>query len=383
MKILEFINVILKNKLKIFSLSIVLFLITYLLIYFFIDPEYEATVTLMPSEDSQQLGGVSSLLKNIGNLPMGLGANSKIADTGLYTTIILSRNTLFPLIYKYNLIYDYDIDTSRTEWPDIILKKFKNNIEASLDKNYAYKITVTSTSPQKAADIANELSQIVNSRIIELKIIKAKSNKEFLEKRIIDVKNKLHQSEDKMREFQTTSNFIEIKEQLRGIVSTYNSLENELLTKKIQYEVFEKLNGSNSPKNILFKEELSVLETNVLKIKKEGLGDGIIPAVKDIPQKTIDYIRFYREVQTYQTILEFILPLYEQAKFEEQKQVPILQIIDPAIAPTKRSFPARILLTLAIIFPLIIFYIVILTGKENGYFRNNPEITELLRNITR
>ncbi len=45
-----------------------------------------------------------------------------------------------------------------------------------------------------------------------------------------------------------------------------------------------------------------------------------------------------------QKILEFLVPIYEQAKIDEQKDVPVLLILDKAIPAEKKSKPKRVLI---------------------------------------
>ncbi|MCZ7614320.1 MAG: hypothetical protein M5T52_12495 [Ignavibacteriaceae bacterium] len=48
------------------------------------------------------------------------------------------------------------------------------------------------------------------------------------------------------------------------------------------------------------------------------------------------FLRLYRDIEIYTAILEFIVPIYEQAKLEEQKNIPVLQVIDYGVVPEKK-----------------------------------------------
>jgi uncharacterized protein involved in exopolysaccharide biosynthesis len=63
--------------------------------------------------------------------------------------------------------------------------------------------------------------------------------------------------------------------------------------------------------------------------------------LSELPQQAKDYLRLERNIQIYASISQIILPLYEQAKYEEQKSIPVIQIIDPAIPPERKFFPPR------------------------------------------
>ena len=85
--------------------------------------------------------------------------------------------------------------------------------------------------------------------------------------------------------------------------------------------------------------------------------DVFIP-LKNLPDLGIEYVRLYRELQIQEKILEFIMPQYEQAKINEKKDTPTVQVLDPAVAPIKRSSPKRMFMVLgAGIFVLFLFII--------------------------
>ena len=86
-------------------------------------------------------------------------------------------------------------------------------------------------------------------------------------------------------------------------------------------------------------------------------------------------------MEVYTNILEFELPLYEQAKFQEQKDVPILQIIDSAIPPAKRSFPKRTLLAFLITFVLMMIVFVYILLKENKELSESDNFLYIKNNI--
>lgn len=59
-----------------------------------------------------------------------------------------------------------------------------------------------------------------------------------------------------------------------------------------------------------------------------------------------EYIRWFRDVEIQYKILQFITPLYEQAKVEEQRQTPSVIILDKAIPAERKAKPKISLYTL-------------------------------------
>jgi uncharacterized protein involved in exopolysaccharide biosynthesis len=75
------------------------------------------------------------------------------------------------------------------------------------------------------------------------------------------------------------------------------------------------------------------------------------------PSAGLESFRLYREVVTQQRILEFVLPIYEQAKIDEQKDIPVLLVLDKAVPPEKKTKPQRSLIVLLFSFLTLIFSI--------------------------
>ena len=68
---------------------------------------------------------------------------------------------------------------------------------------------------------------------------------------------------------------------------------------------------------------------------------------RQIPDLGVAYVRRYREVQIQSKILEFLTPLYEQAKVEEKKESPSVIVLDRAGPAERKSSPKRSLIMLA------------------------------------
>ena len=94
-----------------------------------------------------------------------------------------------------------------------------------------------------------------------------------------------------------------------------------------------------------------------------------------MPDIAIQYLRNYRDVKIQQEILEIVLPMYEQAKVEEQKSIPTIMVIDKAVPPELKYSPKRLIIILGIFF-LALFIIIplIFVGEKaiNREIYNNP-----------
>ena len=376
--LLDYLVILVKWKKTLIIIALITAIISYLAIYFLIDKQYDASATIIPVEENQ-LTGIASLLKNI---PTDItGGNLNNTEMSMYNTIINSRSLLEKVIEKFNLVKVYGYDRSDPEYMEETLKKLRNNITSDITEDNAYEITVRADTPDNAALITNYIIELLNSRIVELKVSKSAQNREFLEDRLNEIKNNLKVAEDSLMVFQKKSGLLSAEDQLQGIMDAYSKLETELITKQIQKDILEHIMEKNDPRVKNMEIEVNQFENKLKNIKKEGQPNSPLLSISSLPQKTIGYYRLYREVEINNAILEFVMPLYEQAKFEEQKDTPILQVVDYAVPPVKKSYPPRTIFTILITLGVLLFGIVLILFKENDELRKSEKMKYIKENL--
>ena len=320
--------------------------VSYVGIYLFIEEQFEATATIIPAEDDG-VSGIGSMLKGLKNLPLNLGKSSSIqSEINRYNTIIYSRTTLEDVIKQFDIYKVYDIDTTDINYREETLKRLRKEILTEETDEDAFEITVRSNSPQRAADMVNFIIHTLNTKIIHLKVSKSRENRIFLEKRVAEIYRELQVSEDSLRFFQERSGLVDVKSQLPEMLAVYGTLETDLLTKQLKKNVLENLFDKQSPEVKNLEVEIKEYEKKLSSLRNEREGGSMVLAMKAIPQTAVEYYRRFRQVEINSTLLEFVVPLYEQAKLEEKKDYPILQVIDYGVPPAKKTYPPRILFAL-------------------------------------
>jgi len=373
--ILDFFLIAAKLKKILVILAITIFIISYILIYFFISPQYDSTALIIPSQQ-EQFGGISSLLKNVGSLPMGIGNISQNNDIEMYKTIIYSSTNLNKVIEKFDLLKDYDL-TSKEKAKKILTK----NITADETDENAFLIKVRASAPQKAAEMTNYLVDQLNETVINLNVRKARDNRIFLSERYNEIKENLKNAEDSLRYFQKKSGVLEVENQTKATIEEYSKMESELATKQIELTVLKEIMGENAPQvknqSIVVREFKKSLEN----LQSGKIINPLLMSLNSLPDKAVKYLRYYRDVKIYTSMLEFIIPLYEQAKFDEQKEIPILQVIDYGVPPEKKSFPSRVLFSFIITISSILFFLLYIIIKEILQKSTDPKIAMIKKEL--
>jgi capsule polysaccharide export protein KpsE/RkpR len=204
-----------------------------------------------------------------------------------------------------------------------------------------------------------------------------------LEKRLTEIKLNLRQSEDSLRKYQEISGIYDAKEQIKVLVGAYSTLETELITKQIEESVLRNLLDKNSPQLNSARIQVEEFKKKLDDLKNQGEPNGLIQPISKIPKRTLSFLRYFRDVEINTAILEFIVPLYEQSKFDEQKDLPVLQVVDYAIPPVKRSYPKRTVMSFLIAIGVFITSFLMILIKENEEINKSEKAKYIRANLFR
>lgn len=358
-KLSDYIYILYKWK-KFIIINVLIVGILTTIIAFLFPNQYKATATVMvPPNDQMGLGGLTSLLGGKSSIASAGSRLFGVSNTSedLLLGIIKSRTALTKVIKNFNLMQYYDINDKNI---DKAIKAFREDILADPNEFGMIEFSIINKDPNVSAKIANYLVTLVDSMNIELNIQRAKNNRLYIEKRYLQNVSDLKRAEDSLYKFQKKYGIVAVPEQLEVTVKAAAEIESELTKKELQsYFVLDRF-GENSPQNKQIQTEIKLLKQKVQQLKNSttlSSSSNTLFAFKDMPIIAIQYLRAYREVQIQQSILEIVMPMYEQAKVEEQKSMPTIIILDEAVPPQLKDSPKRALIVLIVGF--LVFFILI------------------------
>lgn len=377
--LLDLVVILIKKKYLLLAVGFITAVIGYLSIYFFIDEEFESTAVVVPYDAGKGAAGMSSLLKNLSGLPIGglasLGGGSSNLD--LYLTIIYSRSTLTSVIDKFEMRKEYE-----EKYFSDVLKRMKEDIGVVNEDDLSLSVTVRNKNPEKAAKMANYIVEILNQKVYDINVKKAKDNRAFIEKRYNEVLVDLKTAEDAMLKFQQVNGVFEAEQQVKATIEALSNLEVELARKQVELETLTFAMGNpEAPTVKNLRASVDALKKKVDDIKSGRENSSVLISMGTLPAKAIDFFRHYRDVKINSEMMEFLLPMYEQAKYDEQRDTPVILTIDKALASDKKVYPPRMIYTILIsVFSvgLISFFLILDHLIRNA---TDPKIKYLFRNI--
>lgn len=314
----------LAGRRKILLTAVSIGVVAGILLAFLIPRQYLSVARVLPPKNSDLLSGLGVVSSLVKSLPLGVGKFGAGSESYDYIALVRSRTVLESVIRKYDLINVYDITDGSMEKT---VKELKGNLDIDWTDDNVLEIQVWDEDAERAADIANELVDLLNRRSYELQTQQARNAREFIETRLGQNRADLRASEDSLRAYQDRQQMIVPMDPGSANFSAMAELYVEKVKKEIELDILRNTAGVENPLYVQAKLEHSALLKNIEKLPTMGIAS----------------LRLYRELIIQQKIMEMIVPLYEQAKVDEHKDVPVAYVLDPAVPGERPDRPKRAL----------------------------------------
>lgn len=325
---------------------------------------YKATASILPPKDQGLLnlfGATSSMLRGLSSLPRigGFGQSPGVYN---YFAILRSRSTMETVVRRFGLMSVYNIADSSMEKA---IRELEGNTAFEMQDDEYVTIEVYDKDPRRAADIANSFVEILNERSISLGTQEARSNREYIEQRLELTRDSLRIAENALKDYQERSGMMITPEETSAISSVA-----ELYGMKAKREIEAAILGRTVTGD---NESLRRIRLELSEIDKK---------LSTIPQTALEAYRKYRDVAILQKILEVLVPLYEQAKINENKDVPVLLVLDRAVPAERKARPQRLLIVLSISF-ISFFFLITLVFAIHGVMKRSEVTSPFQRRLQR
>lgn len=329
---------------------------------------YKATASVLPAEKSDFLSAISGLSGLARNFSSARGLSALTGgptELDKYTAILKSATITDDVIKKFNLREEYEMED---DYYEDVVKKWQKNLEIEVQEEGNLTITVYSKNPHKAAEMANYLVEKLNEVNTKLSVTNAKANREFIEKRYQQNIADINRLENEMKQFQQKYGVIAIPEQLEATVKSMAEIYLEMYKKEIEFNVLKQNYGDEHPLTKFAKTNLDEIRTKIDQLNSgrdlSQKDSKVLIPFKQAPELGNEYLKIYRNLEIQYKILEFIQPLYEQAKVEEVRNTPSVLVLDKARPPEKKAKPRlRLYFLLGFVISLVVGLFIIFTKE--------------------
>jgi uncharacterized protein involved in exopolysaccharide biosynthesis len=305
-------------------------------IAFLLPPMYTATASIMPPQ--QQQSAASALLGQLGPI-VGGGALGIKTPADIYVAILGSRTIADDLIQSFSLRQLYGVPTV-FDARKVLAKRSR----ISGGRDPLIKVAVEDRDPKRAAALANAYLEELSRQNGRLALTESAQRRLFFERQLEAQKKSLADAEVALKATQERTGVLQVTAQVESVIGNMARLRAGIAIREVALSSLESAATPQNPEVVRQQAELGALRQQLQKLETSGdpggHGDTFIPTSL-VPKVGLEYVRAVRDLKYNETLFELLLKQYEAARIDEAKEAPVIQVVDSAVPPERRSWPSR------------------------------------------
>jgi capsule polysaccharide export protein KpsE/RkpR len=289
---------------------------------YLIAPTFTAATTFLPPQ--QQQSAAASALAALGPLAGLAGAGAVRTPADQYVALMQSATVSDRLIDQFKLMQAYE-----REFRVDARKDLAANVRIGVGKKDGLiTVEVDDKSPQRAADIANRYVDELRRMTGALAITEAQQRRAFFERQLQQTRDKLTAAQLALQ----ASGFSQgaLKAEPKAAAEGYARLRAEVTAAEVRLQTMRGNLVDETPEVRQLQATLSALRAQLAKLEQAGDSNG-----------GPDYVGKYREFKYQETLFELFARQYELARVDESREGALIQVVDVATPPEKKSKPKR------------------------------------------
>jgi tyrosine-protein kinase Etk/Wzc len=303
-------------------------------------PIFTAKTVVMPPQ--QQQSGAAAALASLGGLAGLAGAAGAIKSPDeMYVAFLGSEGMQNRIIAEMKLQERYEAKTlSDTR------KALKEQMRISSDKKSGLlSIEADDKDPAFAAELANRHVVELRAMLGRLAVTEAQQRRQFYEQQIQQTQDKLALAEVAFRAAKEKSGMQVTSVLAETGVRASAELRGQIAAREVQLQAMSRFATAQNPDTQRIASELSALRAQLNKAE-QGSGESKASA-SPLHQEAV---KSFRDVKVQEAMLEVLFRQYELARVDEAKEGPLIQQVDVAMPPERKSKPKRAIIVLVAAF---------------------------------
>lgn len=332
---------------------------------FLLPPSYVAVTKFLPPQ--QQQSAASAMLQNLGALSSLAGTSTGLKNpSDQYIAFLRSRTIQDALVDRFKLKDRYELELR--EDAATALSKISG---ITSGKDGIITIQVSDEKPAFAAELANAYVSELGRLLDRLAVTEAQQRRQFFEKQLLQTKSDLVKAEKALRNSGVTER--ELKVNPSTAVAAVAQLQAQITAQEIKIASMRGYVTEAAAEFKIAQAQLVELHAQIEKISRATQ----LPDANDS-----DYIAKYRDFKYHEALFELFAKQFELAKVDESREGAVIQVLDVAQVPERKSGPRKIvvaLMTSFLVGLLLLGYIFI-----RDFFRSraqDPLVSERLLKI--
>lgn len=307
---------------------------------------YTATTKLMPPQQTQSSASLMmSQLTAAGGGSLAALAGGSLglkSPNDIYIGLLTSRTVADSIISRFDLTKEYkarDMTEARKELADFT--------QVTSEKNGFISVSVTDKNKKRAAAMANAYTDELRSLTKTLAVTEASQRRLFYEDQLKQAKDALIVAELAFQHVQQDKGLVQLDAQAKAMIEGLAALRAQVAAKQVEVQALRSYSTERNPDLELAERELATLQEEVGRMEQRNHSSGSVElGLQDVPGAGMEYLRADHEVRYRQALFDLLIKQYDAARLDEAKDAAIIQVVEPAIEPDRRSSPKRALIIL-------------------------------------
>ncbi len=317
-------------------------------ISFLLTPTFTAKTQFLPPQ--QQQSAAASMIASLGSLGGLAGAAAGLKNPAdQYVAFLKSVSVQDALIERFKLLERYELKTKTDARARL------GGVRIASGKDGLISVEVDDKDPKFAADLANAYPEELQRLLGRLAVTEAQSRRLFFEKQLATARDNLTKSDQALKA--TGVNSSALKSNPAAAVEAVARLRAGISAQEVKIAGMRGYLTDSSPAMRQALTELMALRDQLAKAERDE-----VPASSGSAPGTSDYVARYRDYKYHETLLDLFTRQYEIAKVDEAREGAVVQVVDAAQPPERKSKPKKALIaiisTLAAGFALLLWVFV-------------------------
>lgn len=298
---------------------------------YLVSPTFTSSTVILPPQQQQSLA--ASALSSLGALANLAGGAAGIRSSlDQYVALLQGTTVSDRIIERFKLDEAYD-----EEYRSNTRRELAKNVRISAGKRDGLiTIEVDDEKPEQARDMAMAYVEEFRRITAELAITEAQQRRVFFENHLQSTKKKLSEAQAALQGSGISGGAL--KAEPKAVAEGYAKLKAEYTATQVRLQALLSNLTSNAPEVQQQQSALAAIKAQLDKV--EGTADS--------GAASSDYISKYREFKYQETLFELFSRQYELARVDESREGGLVQVVDKALLPDRKSRPKRALIGVSV-----------------------------------
>lgn len=360
---LDIFLIVLENVRLLIVVPVIAAIAGYMLSYV-VPPTYTATTRVLPPQ--QPSSSATALLANQLGAITGLAGSSLglKSPADIYVAMLTSRTIADRIVERFELKKVYSKDLM-----DDVRKELASRTKATATRDGLIVVDVDDRSPQRAAEMANAFVEELRKLSQSIAVTEAGQRRVFFEEQLRLTDRNLRKAEIALRESGISE--ATIKALPQSAVEAVARLKAQIAAQEVRLAALRGFMTDSNPEYRRALQELAALRQQLTKAAQVDA---------DIASSAgAEYLARYREFKYHEALFELMAKQYELARLDEAREGAVIQVVDYAVAPERKSRPKGILVALISFIAAFIFALLVVIVRQIAQALPNDPVTNQKR----